>query len=102
MLCFINTQEAINLKISDHSKTSDESIISSSFTQGFTSTKVVNAYVGTAEKPEAKSPKDDDRPRKVYFKRYDVTKDFIEQHLYNSIKDILFVFKAHYFNRKNF
>jgi hypothetical protein len=77
-ICFINTQEAINLKISDHSKTSDESIISSSFTQGFTSTKVVNAYVGTAEKPEAKSPKDDDRPRKVYFKRYDVTKDFIE------------------------
>lgn len=77
-LCFINTQEAINLKITDHSKTTDKTITSSSFTQSFTSTKIVNSYVGTAEKPEAKSPKDDDRPRKVFFKRYDLIKDLVE------------------------
>ena len=78
LLRFINTQEAITLKISDNSQTTDESVISSSFTESLTSTKIVNAYVGTAEKPEQKSPKDDDRARKVYFKRYDVVKDFTD------------------------
>jgi len=66
---FINTEQASSINIIDHTDTTDESITSASFTKAKTTGKLVNAYIGSAEKPEKKSPKDDFRGRKASFKR---------------------------------
>jgi hypothetical protein len=77
-LSFINTQTAANLKIEDFRNTTDENILSTSFTESLASTKIVNSYIGTSEKKDDESPKDDDRPKRIFFKRYEIAKDFIE------------------------
>ena len=54
-LNFIDSQIAANLAITDFTKTSDESIISASFTEEKFSPEIVNTYVGSADKPNLSS-----------------------------------------------
>ncbi len=78
-ICFINTALAKNLEITNYTEEAkqlaDKRIVSASFTESLKSSKIINVYAGTAEQKEDKDPKDEDRPRKVFFKRYDVLSD---------------------------
>ena len=75
---FISRDEAKTMTIEDPTdpKNADETVISASFTESELSNTIVNSYVGSEEKKDDKTPKDDDRPRAVFFKRYDVQKHF--------------------------
>jgi len=74
----INTSAAAAMRPDDYTDTTDPAIISATFTQSNQAPKIVNTYAGTAEKPEEKSPKDDDRARRIFFKRYDMFEDVNE------------------------
>ena len=78
-LCFINTALAKTLEIDDYTQRAkqiaDKNIVSATFTKSLSSNKIVNVYSGTAEQKEDKDPKDEDRPRKIFFKRYDILAD---------------------------
>jgi hypothetical protein len=76
-LSFINTQEASQLEITDYTKSEnqDENMVNASFTESLKSPKIVNVFSGTGEKKEDKEPKDEDRPKRVFFKRYDILAD---------------------------
>lgn len=71
---FVNTEIASTLEILDYTDTTieehDENIISATFTESLTTDKLVNTYSGTSEKQDDKAPKDDDRPKPIFFKRY--------------------------------
>ena len=68
---FINSAQASSLQVTDHTNTTDENIISASFTKSTTPAKLVNVYTGTAEKQENQANKDqgNSRTRKMVFKR---------------------------------
>jgi len=73
---FVNSEVASALEIKDytnkenHTEEIDKNIMSATFTEDLTTDRIVNSYSGTSEKKEDKSPKDDDRPKPVYFKKY--------------------------------
>ena len=75
---FVSREAARTMTIEDPTdpENADETVISASFTESELSNTIVNAYVGSEEKKDDKTPKDDDRPRAVFFKRYDITKHF--------------------------
>ena len=66
---FVNTEMAAGINIKSYTGTTDENITAASFTKSKNTGRLVNAYIGSAEKPERKAPKDDARPRKSVFKR---------------------------------
>ena len=66
---FVNTDSISQTKLTDYTKTEDKDIVQASFTRSALTNKIVNTYVGSAEKPEDKSPKDDERTRATFFKR---------------------------------
>mgnify|MGYP003649366431 CR=1 FL=1 len=71
---FINTESAsqipINNPTTDSAAEEDPNMISAAYTESLVTSKLVNVYSGTSEKQDDKSPKDDDRPRPIFFKRY--------------------------------
>ena len=75
---FVNTEIASTIEITDYTNTAelikkglnDENIISATFTESLTTDKLVNTYSGTSEKQDDKAPKDDDRPKPIFFKKY--------------------------------
>tara|TARA_R100000315_G_C5233652_1_gene144723 strand:+ start:585 stop:3098 length:2514 start_codon:yes stop_codon:yes gene_type:complete len=69
-IVMLSSEEAVSMEIPDHTETTDENIINASFTDNAQMSKLVNVYTGTTDKPEDKSPKDDDRPKPIFFKRY--------------------------------
>ena len=77
---FVNSDVASQLPILSHVNTDDPNVLSSSFTESNIFNKIVNAYSGTTERSkDSASPKDDNRPRPIFFKRcrfedYGVTK----------------------------
>tara|TARA_R110002096_G_scaffold212205_1_gene399590 strand:- start:14157 stop:16619 length:2463 start_codon:yes stop_codon:yes gene_type:complete len=65
---FLNSEVASRLPIDSHVNTTDTNVLSASFTESTVFNKIVNAYTGTTERNKA-NPKDDDRPRPIFFKR---------------------------------
>ena len=73
VITFINTTEASKIPITNYSDTDDPNIISASFTESLVTSKLVNTYVGTAEKQEGSDITNEERPRPVFFRRVDFT-----------------------------
>lgn len=69
-IVLLSSEEAVTMEITDHTETTDENIINASFTENAQMSKLVNVYSGTTDRQENKSPKDDDRPKPIFFKRY--------------------------------
>ena len=65
---FLNSEAASQLPISSHVDTTETNVLSASFTESTIFNKIVNTYTGTTERNKA-NPKDDDRPRPIFFKR---------------------------------
>jgi hypothetical protein len=68
-IVMLSSEEAAAMEIEDLTETSDENIISASFTDNAQMTKLVNVYTGTTDQKDDKSPKDEDRPKPIFFKR---------------------------------
>jgi len=77
-IMMINTQAAAALTPLDYTNTSDPTIVSATYTESAIGSEIVNTYAGSTDKPDNKSPKDDDRPRRVFFKRYFIDEDIVE------------------------
>jgi len=76
---FISTEKASQMEVEDFTNTTNENILSASFTESTITNKIVNTYVGSAEKKESESSSTgEDRPRPVFFKRVDITEMFDE------------------------
>ena len=48
---FIDSRIASDIEITDFTKTTDENIVSATFTEDKFAPEIVNAYVGSADKP---------------------------------------------------
>ena len=69
---FVSTEQASTITLTDFTNSSDENIINASFTTSATSTKIVNIYQGSSEKPKERdrgSPPTGGRNRRMFFKR---------------------------------
>lgn len=73
---FANTETVSQEELDDYTGEKgekDEKLTTASFTRSLETAKVVNVYTGSTEKPEKQggeqSKKDDDRPRRMFFKR---------------------------------
>jgi len=64
----INSEIASQIPIDNYTDTTNSDIVSASFTESIVSNKIVNVYNGSTEK-DSNNPKDDDRPRPIFFKR---------------------------------
>ena len=64
----INSEVASQIPIDNYTDTTNSNIVSASFTESIVSNKIVNVYNGSTEK-DSNNPKDDDRPRPIFFKR---------------------------------
>ena len=72
---FINTEQASNLTVEDHTNTTNSDIISASFTENHVTNKIVNVFRGNTEKKEKSEPTDiESRPRPAFFKKVDTRK----------------------------
>ena len=65
---FINSEVASQIPIDNYTDTTNSNIVSASFTESTIFNKIVNVYNGSTEK-DSNNPKDDDRPRPIFFKR---------------------------------
>tara|TARA_R110001599_G_scaffold275063_1_gene476302 strand:+ start:384 stop:2804 length:2421 start_codon:yes stop_codon:yes gene_type:complete len=70
---FLNSELASQMPISSHINTTDPNILNASFTESTVFNKIVNTYSGTSERSKP-NPKDDDRPRPIFFKRCRIEK----------------------------
>tara|TARA_Y100000004_G_scaffold84668_1_gene95039 strand:+ start:10546 stop:13128 length:2583 start_codon:yes stop_codon:yes gene_type:complete len=66
---FINTAVASSLSIEDFTNSSDENIISASFTESNITNTVVSTYNGTTEKQDESTPDGDDRYTPMFLRR---------------------------------
>jgi len=72
---FINTEQASNLVVEDHTNTTNSDIISASFTENCVTNKIVNVFRGNTEKKEKSEPTDiESRPRPAFFKKVNTKK----------------------------
>ena len=85
---FINSSAANQIRLTDYKNTRDENILSTQFTESLRKQKVVNTYVGSAEKEDPnkqdKSFTTEDRPRPVYFKRVYLDENFLFKRIITS------------------
>tara|TARA_R110000744_G_scaffold333308_1_gene438698 strand:- start:40 stop:2556 length:2517 start_codon:yes stop_codon:yes gene_type:complete len=65
---FVNSDIASQLPIDSYVNTTDSNILNASYTESTVFNKIVNTYSGSTEK-DSNNPKDDDRPRPIFFKR---------------------------------
>ena len=70
---FLDSEAASQEPISSHVDTDDPNVLNASFTESKVFSKIVNTYSGTSERNKP-NPKDDDRPRPIFFKRCRIEK----------------------------